>query len=49
MQLYQKEKHVLNFFLHFQNWDSILTILKNQMTIIAYVFSNWGTIKKMVR
>ena len=49
MQLYQKQKLFLNFFLHFENWDSILIILKKDMTLIAYVFLNWRSPKNMVR
>ena len=38
MQLSQKQKNFRNFLLHFQNLDSILTILKKKMTLTPFLF-----------
>ena len=49
MQLSQKEKILGDFFLHFQNLDPVLNIFKKKMTLIADVFLNVRTQKKVVR
>ena len=43
------KKYFLNFFLNFLNLDSILNILKKNMTIIADVFLNLRTPEIVVR
>ena len=48
MQLSGKQKHFLNFFLHFSNLVHILNIFKKNMTLIAEVFPKLGTPKNMV-
>ena len=49
-QLYQKGKTFSQFFFsHFLNLDSILKTLKKMMTLIADVFLNLRTRKKVVR
>ena len=49
MQLSQKEKILGDFFLHFRNSDPVLNIFKKKMTLIADVFLNVRTQKKVVR
>ena len=52
MQLSQKQKTFsvfFFFFLQFGNLDSIWNILKEKVTLIAYVFSNLRTTKNVVR
>ena len=49
MQLSNKTNIFSQFFWHFQNWDSILNIFKKKMTLIAEVFLNLRTPKKVVR
>ena len=43
------EKYFLDFFLHFLSLDSILNSSKKKMTLIADVFLNLRTPKKVVR
>ena len=43
------KKSFLNFFLHFENLDSILKIFKKNMILIGDVFLNFGTPKNAVR
>ena len=45
----RKRKLFLNFFLHFRNFDSVLNILKRKMTLIADLFLNLWSQKKVVR
>ena len=50
MQLSQKQKMFCSLLvLHFQNLDSILNIFKKEMTLIADVFLNLRTPKKVGR
>ena len=54
MQLSQKQKtfsvfFFFFFFLQFGNLDSIWNILKEKVTLIAYVFLNLRTTKNVVR
>ena len=53
MQLSQKRKKLspffFFFFLNFLNLDSILNISKKKITLIANVFLNFRTPKKVVR
>ena len=54
MQLSQKQKtfsvfFFFFFFLQFGNLDSIWNILKEKVTLIAYVFLNLSTTKNVVR
>ena len=49
MQLSQKKKVFLIFFLHFKNLDLILNVLKKKMTLTADVFLNLWTPKNVVR
>ena len=49
MQLSNKTNIFSQFFWHFQNLDSILNIFKKKMTLIAEVFLNLRTPKKVVR
>ena len=49
MQLSQKQKYFLVFFLHFQNLDSILNIFKIRMIIIADIFLNLRAANNMVK
>ena len=49
MQLPQKGKRSCDFFLHFLNLNSILNILKKNLTVIADVFLNLETPKNLVR
>ena len=54
MQLSQKRKKLspfffFFFFLNFLNLDSILNISKKKITVIANVFLNFRTPKKVVR
>ena len=44
----RNENLFVNFFLHFLNLDSILNIFFKKMTVIAYVFLNLRTPKKVV-
>ena len=39
MQLSQKQKTFLNFFMHFSNLDKISNILKQKMSLIDFLFS----------
>ena len=48
-QLSQKRKIFFNFFSHFVKLDSILNILEKKMTLMADVFLNLWTPKKVVR
>ena len=43
------KNNLSNFFLHFLNLDSILSILKKNMALLAHVFLNLRTAKKVVR
>ena len=45
MQLSQKQKISLNFWLHFWNLDSILNILEQKMILTAFVFPKLRTLK----
>ena len=45
MQLSQKQKISLNFWLHFWNLDSILNILEQKMILTAFVFPKLRTVK----
>ena len=49
MQLSQKQKLCLNFFLHFPNLNQILNIFKKKMTLITDVFPKLPTPKNAVR
>ena len=49
MQLSKKGNIFSQFFWHFRNLDSILNIFKKKMTLIAEVFLNLQTPKKVVR
>ena len=49
MKLSKNEKLFLNFFLRFWNLCQIWNILKQKMTLIAYVFSKIRTVKYMIR
>ena len=44
----EKEKYFLNIILHFLNLDSILNIFKKKITLLAHVFLNLWTPKKVV-
>ena len=46
---FKKQKHFVNFFLCFWNVGLILNILKKEITLIGYVFSNISTRKAVVR
>ena len=45
----RNEKYFLSFFLYFPNFNSILNIFENKMTLIADVFLNLRAPKKMLR
>ena len=45
MQLSQKQKNFPNFSLQFQNLDYIITILKEKMTLTAFLFPKLRTSK----
>ena len=45
----RNKKTFFEFFLDFENLDSILNIFKKKMTLIAYLFLNWWSPKKVVR
>ena len=45
----RKKNLFLNFFVRFQNLDSILNIFKKKMNLIADVFLNLQTPKNVVR
>ena len=49
MQLSNKTNIFSQFFWHFQNLDSILNSFKKKMTLIAEVFLNLPSPKKVVR
>ena len=49
MELSQKEKKFLIFFLHFRNLDSILNIFKYKATLIPDIFLKLRTPKNVVR
>ena len=48
MQLSQKQKIFSDSFWNFVNLDSILKIFKNNLNLIADVFSNLRTLKDVV-
>ena len=48
MQLSQKPKKFLYFFLHFMNLHSILNIFKKMVTLIADIFLKLRTLKDVV-
>ena len=49
MQLSQNKNPFMNFSLDFRNLVSILNIFQKKMTVIADVFLNLQTFKKVVR
>ena len=49
MQLSEKQKNFLYFFLHFWILHQILNILKEKMIVIANVFPKLQTVKNLIR